>query len=72
MAADSSKSNVGRTHGGEARGQYLGNFPGEPLRVNNIGGLGGEGFGYNRTHVKVFLNGKLTDPRTIFCKEFGF
>jgi RHS repeat-associated protein len=63
---------VGGTHGGDAGGQYLGRFPGERNRIGNIGGLGGEGFGYNHTHVKVYFKGKLTDPRKIFCKEFGF
>jgi len=63
---------VGGTRGGEADGQYMGRFPGEPNRIGNIGGLGGEGFGYNHTHVKVYFKGKLTEPRKIFCKEFGF
>lgn len=63
---------VGGTHGGDVGGQYLGNFPGEPNRIGNIGGPGGQGFGYNHTHVKVFFKGKLTDPRKIFCKGLGF
>jgi YD repeat-containing protein len=63
---------VGGTHGGDAGGQYLGLFPGEPNRIGNIGGLGGGGFGYNHSHIKVYNKGKLTDPRKIFCKEFGF
>ena len=63
---------VGGTHGGDVGGQYLGNFPSEPNRIGNIGGPGGQGFGYNHTHVKVFFKGKLTDPRKIFCKGLGF
>lgn len=63
---------VGGTHGGKAGGKFLGRFSGEPNRIGNIGGLGGEGFGYNHTHIKVYLKGRLTDPRKIFCKEFGF
>jgi RHS repeat-associated protein len=38
------------------------------IRVGNIGGPGGEGSGYNHTHVNVYLNGKRADPRSIFCK----
>ena len=64
---------VGGTHGGEIGGQYLGNFGGErnamgSVRIGNIAGPGGEGDGYNHTHVKVYLNGRLTDPRKVFCK----
>ena len=64
---------VGGTHGGEVGGQYLGNFHGEKnamgsVRLGNIAGPGGASAGYNHTHVKVFLNGKLTDPRRVFCK----
>lgn len=64
---------VGGTHGGEVGGQSLGNFCGEKnamgsVRIGNIAGPGGEGDGYNHTHVKVYLNGKLTDPRRVFCK----
>jgi hypothetical protein len=38
------------------------------VRVGNIAGPGGEGAGYNHTHVNVYLNGKRVDPRSIFCK----
>ena len=64
---------VGGTHGGEVDGQYLGNFHREKnamgsVRIGNIAGPGGEGEGYNHTHVKVYFNGRLTDPRKVFCK----
>jgi hypothetical protein len=64
---------VGGTSGGEGGGQRLGRFPGQTnaagsVRIGNIGGLGGDSPGYNHSHIKVYLNGKLTDPRKVFCK----
>jgi hypothetical protein len=63
---------VGGTSGGKGGGQRLGRFPGDrnaagSIRIGNIAGLGGEGYGYNHTHIKVYLNGKLIDPRKVFC-----
>jgi hypothetical protein len=61
-------------HGGDFGGQYLGNFGNErnamgSIRFGNIAGLGGESKnGYNHSHIKVYLNGRLTDPRKVFCK----
>jgi hypothetical protein len=69
---------VGGTHGGAEEGQYLGNFGGErnsigSIRFGNIAGPGGESkVGYNHSHIKTYLNGRLTDPRKVYCKEFGF
>src|SRR5215208_637837 len=40
----------------------------ESVRVGNIAGPGGDGAGYNHTHVNVYLKGKRVDPRSIFCK----
>jgi RHS repeat-associated protein len=65
---------VGGTHGGDEGGQFLGDFKGETNaagseRIGNIGGLGGDGNGYNHTHVIVRLNGKRIDPRKVFCKK---
>ena len=36
--------------------------------VGSIAGPGGAGYGYNHTHINFYLNGKRTDPRSIFCK----
>jgi hypothetical protein len=66
---------VGGTHGGDLGGDYLGNFGGDKnamgsIRFGNIAGLGGESpDGYNHSHIKVYLNGRLTDPRKVFCKK---
>jgi RHS repeat-associated protein len=38
------------------------------VRVGNIAGPGGEGAGYNHTHVNVYQNGRRVDPRGVFCK----
>ena len=64
---------VGGTSGGEGGGQRLGRFPGQTnaagsIRIGNIGGLGGDSPGYNHSHIKVYRNSKLTDPRKVFCK----
>jgi hypothetical protein len=61
------------SHGGKAEGLHPGNFHGEKnamgsVRIGNIAGPGGTGDGYNHAHVKIYLNGSLTDPRKVFCK----
>ena len=53
------------------------------FRIGNIAGpgMGGEGDGYNHSHIQftqnVYKRGKVigrrrVDPRSIFCKQFGF
>jgi hypothetical protein len=42
------------------------------IRIGNISGPGGRDPGYFHTHAVFFMNGARVDPRTIFCKEFGF
>jgi hypothetical protein len=54
---------VGGTHGGESAGQYMGRFPGEPNRIGNIGGLGGEGFRY-KPHPREGLLQREADGST--------
>lgn len=44
-------------------------------RVGSIAGPGGDGAGYNHTHINFYSNfakGERADPRKLFCKEFGF
>ncbi len=43
--------------------------------VGSIAGPGGEGAGYNHTHINFYSNFATrtrVDPRKLFCKEFGF
>ncbi len=43
------------------------------VRIGNIGGLGSiDSPNYIHTHAVFYMNGARVDPRTIFCKEFGF
>ncbi len=63
---------VGGTSGGRAGGARLGRYPGQTnaagsLRIGSIGGLGGEGDRNNHSHLQFRVNGKLTDPRKIYC-----
>lgn len=75
---------VAGTYGGDKGGKFMGkefvkttgakkeligrkNKAGS-LQIGYIGGLGGEGTGYNHTHVNVYYNSQRTDPRKIFCK----
>ena len=39
------------------------------VRIGNIAGpkTGGEGPGYNHSHINVYKNGKRIDPRKAFC-----
>lgn len=37
-----------------------------------LGGRGGDTPGYVHTHIIFRRRGKEVDPRSIFCKEFGF
>jgi hypothetical protein len=44
-------------------------------RVGSIAGPGGDGAGYNHTHINFYSNFATrtrVDPRKLFCKEFGF
>jgi hypothetical protein len=36
--------------------------------VGSIAGPGGDGYGYNHTHINFYLKGRRVDPRSIFCK----
>jgi hypothetical protein len=38
------------------------------IRIGIIAGPGGEGNGYNHSHITVRVNGVRTDPRKVFCK----
>jgi hypothetical protein len=43
--------------------------------VGSIAGPGGQGAGYNHTHINFYSNfarRTRVDPRKLFCKEFGF
>jgi RHS repeat-associated protein len=43
------------------------------VQIGLIGGLGSiDSQNYIHTHVVTKVNGKRADPRSIFCKEFGF
>lgn len=43
------------------------------VRIGNIGGFGSiESRNYIHTHAVFYMNGARVDPRSIFCKEFGF
>lgn len=74
---------VAGTYGGDKGGKFMGkefietkggkekligpkNKAGS-LQIGYIGGLGGEGKGYNHSHVNVYYNGARTDPRKLFC-----
>lgn len=65
---------VGGTSGGLAGGQRLGNFRGNKnsagsIQIGTIAGIGGEGAGYNHTHIIVTQNGQRIDPKKVFCKR---
>ena len=43
------------------------------IQIGFIGGLGSiDSKNYIHTHIVTKLNGVRVDPRTVFCKEFGF
>src|SRR5215204_1603451 len=70
-------NHVGGTRGGPAGGARLGRFPGDvnsagSVRIGNIAGIGGDSPGYRHSHLQFEMGGKRVDPRTIFCKEFGY
>lgn len=70
-------NHVGGTHGGHAGGALLGRFPGDvndagSVRIGNLAGIGGDSEGYRHSHLQFEKGGKRVDPRTIFCKEFGY
>jgi hypothetical protein len=42
------------------------------IRIGNIGGSDSGEPGYLHTHIVFFRNGVTIDPRSEYCKEFGF
>lgn len=43
------------------------------IRIGNIGGPDSSTDpGYRHTHIVFFKNGARTDPRSLYCKEFGY
>jgi hypothetical protein len=47
-------------------------FLASPIELATLAVSAEKGSAINHTHVKVSFKGKLTDPRKILCKEFGF